>query len=194
MNNFFNLFSSVILYKDIKINNKNLLNFINDIKKNDKGRILSNEGGWQSNGLDQNKKELKELKENIIEEVKNYSNYVSLLNNKNYLQEIWVNINNYKDYNLLHNHPKSIISGSYYLKTPKNCGNIILYHPCNQMSVDWDPVIKQYNHLNSTTWNIPVEEGKLILFPSWLYHSVSPNLNKKEERISLAFNICEKKI
>ena len=31
----------------------------------------------------------------------------------------------------------------------------------------------------------------LYLFPSYLYHSVSPNENKKEERISVSFNMVQ---
>ncbi len=31
--------------------------------------------------------------------------------------------------------------------------------------------------------------GWLYLFPNWLNHSVEPNLNKKQKRISIAFNM-----
>ena len=48
---------------------------------------------------------------------------------------------------------------------------------------------EKFTPQNSSSWKIDVEEGDLVLFPSWLKHGVEPNLNKKENRISLAFNI-----
>ena len=51
-----------------------------------------------------------------------------------------------------------------------------------------DKDITEYNSWNSPVWRMPVKEGKLILFPSWLKHGVQPNLNKTESRISVSFN------
>ena len=53
----------------------------------------------------------------------------------------------------------------------------------------------QFPTKKSTPWNanimykkIDVEEGDLILFPSWMVHSVDVNDTEDKERISLAFN------
>ena len=32
-------------------------------------------------------------------------------------------------------------------------------------------------------------ENKMYIFPSYLMHDVTPNLNKEEKRISIAFNL-----
>ena len=37
---------------------------------------------------------------------------------------IWANINNKEDYNISHTHPYSHYSGVYYVKVPKNSGNL----------------------------------------------------------------------
>ena len=45
----------------------------------------------------------------------------------------------------------------------------------------------------STIWNargamVDVEEGNLLIFPSWITHFVNINETENKERISLAFN------
>ena len=50
---------------------------------------------------------------------------------------------------------------------------------------------EKYNEYNSSNWTIPVNEGKLLLFPSGLQHSV-PNNFSEDTRISLAFNVLIK--
>ena len=41
---------------------------------------------------------------------------------------------------------------------------------------------------NAATYRQNVKEGDLIIFPSWVRHSVSLNETKNRERISLSFN------
>ena len=43
------------------------------------------------------------------------------------------------------------------------------------------------NIWNSSNWELPTKAGDLILFPSYLTHSVPKN-ESNEKRISLAFN------
>ena len=45
---------------------------------------------------------------------------------------------------------------------------------------------------NSSTWTYPVRNNLLILFPAWLDHGVTQNLNATRDRISLAFNVFVK--
>lgn len=186
----YNIFQSVVLHQNIKIDNNKLLKYVYKIKKQDKGRILSNEGGWQSLEIDENQKELEELKNNIEKKLLEYLDNIKLKHSKNYVYNIWLNINGYKDSNVLHNHPWSIVSGVYYIKTPSKCGDLVLHHPCREIGPEWHRLIIEYNPANSATWTLPVAEGDLVLFPSWLYHSVNSNLNKEDVRVSIAFNIC----
>ena len=43
------------------------------------------------------------------------------------------------------------------------------------------------NEVNSENWYMTALTGRLLMFPSWLKHNVTPNLTK-EYRISLSFN------
>ena len=52
---------------------------------------------------------------------------------------------------------------------------------------DWNVGLK-CNMYTSSIWEILPEEGKLLLFPSWLDHEVDQNLSQ-EKRISISFNI-----
>ena len=51
-----------------------------------------------------------------------------------------------------------------------------------------DYKIIQDNLLNASQISIVPEEGLLVLFPSWLHHSVQANTSN-EERIVISFNI-----
>jgi len=182
---------SVNIYKEqLNIKNKPLINYLLKLKKQDsKGRNISNPTGWQSFDLNVGQNVFLELAKEIETNFVKYINSIPLYN-KFFISSMWGNINGYKDYNIAHTHGNSVISGVYYLKTPPNCGRVCFYNPAHE-GIDylWEYCIKKFTIQNSSSWKIGVEDGDLLLFPSWLKHSVEPNLNKKEHRMSLAFNI-----
>ena len=47
---------------------------------------------------------------------------------------------------------------------------------------------KEFNIWNSPTWFIPVNNNLLLLFPSWLSHTVEQNEKATTDRISISFN------
>ena len=60
------------------------------------------------------------------------------------------------------------------------------------MQYDWSNRGDQWSKFdkqNSIIWLTEVMPGRLYIFPSWLRHDVEPNLNKKEKRISISFNL-----
>ena len=85
-----------------------------------------------------------------------------------------------------HKHPNSVISGVFYIKT--NDVDSILFTNNFLNSTTIKVAVKKYNEFNSDTWQIPVNAGKLILFPSNLPHFVDPPTGNKD-RISLSFNV-----
>ena len=187
-----NTFQIPIYQYKFEIDNQSLSKYCMDLSKKDKGRILSNVGGWQSKDFNENDKSMliKKLWPYIKNHAIQYGKEIDL-NVKGSLNNLWVNINEYKDSNFLHNHPGCLVSGVYYIKTHEDCGDIYFYHPSHKLLVhDWlkDVPIK-YNSYNSISWWYPSIEGMLYLFPSWLEHCVKPNLNKRKKRISVSFNI-----
>ena len=78
------------------------------------------------------------------------------------------------------------MSAAYYVKAPKNCGDIIFYDP-RSAAVYFTPKHKSSNNLNANTFAVTPEEGMLVLFPGYLHHSVNTN-NSDEERVIISFN------
>jgi uncharacterized protein (TIGR02466 family) len=186
-NYFIEIFKCPIFKTKLNIDNKILYNYVKKIKESVK---KSNVGGWQSENLNLNDKELNLLIKQLIEKSNLYINYCGFKNTGYKILNLWANINKYKDFNLLHNHNDSIFSGAFYIKTPKNCGGIVFTHPSQTIEYSWNKnTIEKNNDKNSSSCQFDVEENILLLFPSWLNHYVLPNFNKKKERVSISFNI-----
>jgi uncharacterized protein (TIGR02466 family) len=101
-----------------------------------------------------------------------------------YITHSWLNYNPTKSYHNLHRHSNSVYSGAYYITVPENCPNLIFASPNIPM---FEILPTDYNVCNSTSWEIPVKNGDLVLFPSTLMHEVSEN-NGGDERYTLSFN------
>ena len=99
----------------------------------------------------------------------------------------WANISPKGGTHVSHNHPNNFLSGVYYVQAPPG-GNAIDFHePRAQVSVI-RPKVKRYNLFNSIIANVSVSAGQLIIFPSWLVHSVQAN-QSGTLRISISFNV-----
>ena len=111
------------------------------------------------------------------------------------LVDFWININGKGGSNVPHTHPGAKYSGVFYIKVPKEMkgGNLFFLRDYNETyltSQENMGFFKQgYNLLPNDLPKIPVKplEKLLIVFPSWLPHSVEFN-DTDEERISLSFN------
>ena len=184
------LFKTPLYYTDLKLDNKAMANYCLSLSKKYKGRTVSNVGGWQSDNLQGSHPILNDLLLSIEEHCSIYTKELDI-KCLNKIDNIWININGYKDTNQLHCHPRCLISGVYYVQTPKDCGNITFHHPSfDKFQYDWTAEkVNNFNTYNSAEWIMPSKMSQLYLFPSWVYHKVSPNLNKKEKRISISFNI-----
>jgi len=113
-------------------------------------------------------------------------------NTKFRIKTAWANINNSAPINLPHCHPTSVFSAVYYVKgagAPEN-GNLVLLSPLNSLIQYAIP--EKYKDANNSfnSWNctLPPETGKLIIFPSWITHSVSDNKLTNSDRISIAID------
>ena len=101
---------------------------------------------------------------------------------------MWVNINGYKDYNQEHFHPYYIISGIYYVNVNDQSGELKLHKNDSLHLMSLINTTKEFNLFTSNSYLIKPKNNMLILFPSWIKHSVMPNLSQ-EKRISIAFDL-----
>ena len=180
----FNIFSSYVSINNFKFDIKKFKKEILNIKMKNKGRIVSNYGGWQSGGFETVPKNFTDLFNKINEHVKEIEKNL-LLSKELKLHNLWYNVNGLGSFNRPHDHPDCVVSGVYYVSIPKDSGSIIFLN--KSLDYFFKNYINDYNEYNSSTWRINPKENQCILFPSYLKHYVEPNLNKKE-RISISFN------
>lgn len=111
------------------------------------------------------------------------------------LVDFWININGKGGSNVPHTHPGAKYSGVFYIKVPQvmKGGNLLFIKDYNERFLQSEENMgffkEGYKFLPNDLPKIPVKpvEKLLIVFPSWLPHSVEPN-DTDEERISLSFN------
>jgi len=189
-NNHLQLFYSFLDNTILDIDVKDLTDYCYFVKDNNKGNVISNIGGWQSSNLDPTIPELRSLVSCILERAEKLILEYDLPKTFR-INPIWININKKHDYNMMHEHPRSLISGVFYVKTPEDCGDILFTNPNTSIQhyIDQSKLEKN-NPFNSYSWAITPTENTLIMFPSWLPHHTLPNLSD-EDRISIAFNISE---
>ena len=181
-----NIFSTPLLRTKMNLNINDLLNTCYEIADKEEGAQNSNVGGYQSQPIRAEYPVLNELCYVVTEQANFFSKYLGL--RKIELSNFWININKYKDYNSIHDHPGCLVSGVFYIKTPTDCGKILFRHPSPTMRYFLNEQdFTEKNLINSELINYSPEEGALFLFPSWIEHQVSANLSN-EDRVSLAFN------
>jgi uncharacterized protein (TIGR02466 family) len=182
------LFSSLLATDKLSVDNLSLEMFAYEQMRMTDGRKYTNRGGWQSNFID-DLPQVQPLIEQINQRLEQLRDDVKFIDQAFLrVESMWININHPYSYNSNHIHPNSYISGVYYVKVPENSGNLVLRHPSNLISI-FTPsdVIKQFNTMNSSKWNIIPNDGDLVMFPSWIEHEVTQNISG-EDRISFAFN------
>ena len=90
------------------------------------------------------------------------------------------------DYHERHPHPMSMISGVFYLQAPEGSSPIRIHDPREFQKI-LQFSITEPKPTNLRTIEFEAKAGELILFESWLEHSVPKNKSKKD-RIALVFN------
>ena len=86
-----------------------------------------------------------------------------------------------------HSHPNNFLSGVYYLRVHPGADTINFHDPRRQTSIIRPPV-EELTAENTDQVVVRVRNGTLLIFPSYLEHSVDANLSE-QERISISFNV-----
>tara|TARA_B100001123_G_C15119673_1_gene950814 strand:- start:67 stop:669 length:603 start_codon:yes stop_codon:yes gene_type:complete len=170
--------------------NSSISSYIYDLKEKDSiGLKKSNFKGWHSNNFNLNDSKPKEFINSIQNPIQELFNDMEwdLAKQKIKITSMWSIINMKEALNERHIHGNNYISAAYYVKAPEKCGNIVFYDPRSAPTFH-HPITKKPNKLNSNSHSIKPKEGLLVLFPSYLHHSVETN-KSEEERIVISFNI-----
>ena len=184
-------FPTIIYAKDVNLDNRLFENAVIEWAHKDKGIKRTNMKGWHSE-TDMHKipvfkplvDELFKMQNEIFKE--------EFLTSEPILGNMWANINPSGGYNRPHLHPNSHFSGVYYIKAPKNSGQLIFNDPrtLSQMLL---PNRKQQTPPPELWREVRLQpiEGRIIMFPAWLMHCVDPN-ESNDIRISVSFNFLQK--
>ena len=172
--------------------NKEYSQYIYDLQKEDsKGQKLSNVNGWHSPFFDLSSREtvgykfLMKIQPYIADVFKSYGWVFNPQKVK--CSGMWAIINKKGNFNTEHIHPNSNLSGAYYVSAPENCGKFKVVNP-HSISRDKFPPRENPNELNRLVAEHEIEDGDLLIFPSYLPHSVLPN-QSDDDRIVISFNI-----
>lgn len=101
--------------------------------------------------------------------------------------------------NRAHIHPGALWSGVYYVQAPENAGHIEFTDPRTVQIMNGANFIPNKRRKTECWTKVKVKPvpGKMLFFPSWLYHSVEPNLadgtGNAAERIIISFNINQRR-
>lgn len=147
-----------------------------------------------------NDSKFKFFKNFILEKINYYGYEVLGLNSQNYqITQSWVSIKKSNKHHSAHVHSNSIISGVFFFgKKDKNTPGLNLISPYrsnpsgNNFSLKV-PLRPNYNEglLSSLHYTIPFQPGLMVLFPSFVGHSVDISQSQLPRK-SLAFNAVPK--
>jgi uncharacterized protein (TIGR02466 family) len=158
--------------------------------------VRTNCGGWHY-GCDLfklNEPVVTEFQDEMEKHVQAFLNHFrpeARRKNDRFRLEGWINVNRQGDYNVLHCHPGSFISGTYYVNVPAGItgGQIVFRDPRGPAVAMVETPGIDLPWVGSGPY-IPFTPGTghLLLFPSWLEHRVEA-FQGSGERISIAFNV-----
>lgn len=186
------VFTSFIAEDHFNLDNAKLEAFCKEQIYKSESYTVYNE--TQSGFIDVASPELSEL----ISLVENRANSIHIrsglsFNYRQMVSQVWTTLNNVPAIDQPHQHTKAAFSCVYYVKGDNTSGRIRFMNPVvSACHVIAEQHIEQHNKFTSSEYSFYPEPGKLLIFPSWLYHYVEHNLGS--ERISIAFNTVFKEV
>lgn len=148
---------------------------------------LAGVGKWQTDPGLHLQPELAGLVALIRSAVTELCDSLTLIHDGFEISACWANVTSSGYAHQRHMHPNNYLSGVYYVKTCEGADCIDFHDPRRQVGLIAPPARKQ-TLANPDTYSLHVKEGMLLIFPSWLEHSV-PAHRGRELRITIAFNV-----
>jgi len=104
-----------------------------------------------------------------------------------FLAGSWFSINRKYSYHPIHNHVPATWSGVYYVQAEEDDAYITFFDSNKETNWPWAPY-NETNEYNTPTFSIMPRTGRLLLFPSFLKHTVEQQMLERE-RITISFNL-----
>jgi uncharacterized protein (TIGR02466 family) len=135
--------------------------------------------------------DLRELEQFVIAAATRFLETLRLTPRRLAVERSWINIFKPGAQEAQHSHDGSLLSCSYYVDAPKDCGCIVMPDPIGAR--------RSYREFTKTIGSDPLtrrdiavepQPGRLVMFESWLPHYVQCN-KSDQVRISIAMNLRE---
>lgn len=132
------------------------------------------------------------LKDHILEEsnrvIRQDIDETSELNLRAKYSMGWINVKGRGESIEAHAHNDCSLTATYYVKAPKNCGNLVILNNTNIIANDGG--IANTNALIMEKRSITPIEGMLVIFPAYAIHAVEEN-KSNELRISISTDMVQ---
>jgi len=183
-------FPTTVYGKDLQLDNNTLAQHIIQWSQQDQGVKKTNMNGWHSTTDMHTKPEYKVLVDELYQ-MQHEIFQEEWLDRRPKLGNMWANINYSGGYNRPHVHPNCLFSGVYYVKTQPQCGELVVNDP--RPGIQTMMPTRKSGQPPKHLWreaHIEPVQGRLIMFPAWLWHCVEPN-QSNDMRISVSFNFIQ---
>jgi uncharacterized protein (TIGR02466 family) len=142
---------------------------------------------WQSSVALHEREELSQLVSSVEATTRRILRFLHIGCDAFQITGCWATVNAPGASHRMHSHPNNFLSGVYYAQVQAGADTVNLHDPRPQTAV-LRPPVEQLSAQNTDQVVVTVSTGSLLLFPSWLPHSVDAN-RSSIERISISFNV-----
>ena len=143
--------------------------------------------GWQSEQALHEREEFTELISCVSHVAKSILRFLRIGEEAFEITGCWATVLAKGAVHKAHSHPNNFLSGVYYIRIHPGSDTINFHDPRSQTGVIRPPVV-ELTSANTDQVVVRVTNGTLLMFPSYLEHSVDTNMSE-QERISISFNI-----
>jgi len=149
--------------------------------------VLDPGQGWQSEQTLHQREEFQDLISCVTKFAKSILHFLRIGPDAFEITGCWATVLAMAATHKVHSHPNNFLSGVYYVRTRPGSDTINFHDPRSQTRIIRPPVV-ELTAENTDQVVVRVTNGTLLMFPSYLEHSVDTNVGG-EERISISFNI-----
>ena len=143
--------------------------------------------GWQSGQALHEREDFRDLVSCVHRGVTSILRFLRIGHDAFEITACWATVLAQGAAHKIHSHPNNFLSGVYYVRTQAGADTIYFHDPRRQTAVIRPPVV-ELTADNTDQVVVKVRNGALLMFPSFLEHSVDANMSE-EERISISFNV-----
>src|SRR5919197_6237161 len=142
--------------------------------------------GWQSEQALHERAEFGELAKAVRDAMRSVLRFLRIGDVALEITACWVTVLAKGAAHRMHSHPNNFLSAIYYLRTHAGADTINFHEPRSQTGIIRPPVV-ELTAENTDQVVVKVSDGTLLVFPSYLEHSVDATTSD-EERISVSLN------